>query len=146
MSVENDFDPLTRPTGTVDCGYITKDSGQRETHSSGAVRDVRTGKGRYDLITPLALKRLAGVYERGAIKYGDHNWTKGMPISRYLDSAIRHIFNYLEGLRDEDHLAHGCWNLMAAMHEEEAINRGLHPKEFNDVPSYMPKVDKNGTG
>jgi hypothetical protein len=119
--------------------YITKDSGQREQHKSGAVRDVRSGKGRYDLITPLALKRLAGVYERGSIKYADRNWEKGMPLSRYLDSALRHIFQYIEGMRDEDHLAQAMWNIAAMIHIEEVIDRGLLPKELNDMPDYTKK-------
>ena len=84
--------------------YITKDSGKREKHKTGAVRDIRSGKGRYDLISPLAVNRVAGVYERGSIKYNDRNWEKGMPIGRYLDSALRHTFQYIEGKRDEDQL------------------------------------------
>src|SRR5688500_10968468 len=82
-----------------------KDSGEREVFSTGSKRDTRKGKGRYDLITPLGLKRLAVHYENGAIKYGDRNWEKGQPLSRYLDSAIRHLYCYLAGMRDEDHLA-----------------------------------------
>jgi hypothetical protein len=107
--------------------YIIKDSGSREQFETGAVRDLREGKGRYDLITPIGLRRLAGVYERGCVKYSPRNWEKGMPMSRCLDSALRHINQYLEGYRDEDHLAQGCWNLMAAMHFEE-----LRP-ELNDI-------------
>ena len=110
--------------------YITKDSGERESHQSGAVRDVRKGKGRYDLFSPYALKRIAGVFERGAEKYNDRNWEKGMPYSRFLDSALRHTFQYLEGKRDEDHLAQAAWNLMAIMHMEETR------PELDDMPGY----------
>lgn len=117
--------------------YDLKDSGEREKHSSGAVRDIRLGKGRYDLISPIALKRVAGIYERGAVKYEDRNWEKGMAICRYLDSAIRHIFENLEGLRDEDHLGQAAWNLLAAIHTEEMISRGLMPKEFDDRQNYF---------
>lgn len=119
--------------------FVTKDSGKRETHSTGAVRDVRTGKGRYDLINPIPLLRLAQLYERGAIKYGDHNWTKGMPISRYIDSAERHLNNYKEGDRTEDHVAAVAWNSFAIMFTEVMIERGLLPKELNDMPNYLPK-------
>lgn len=119
--------------------FITKDSGEREKHSSGAVRDVRTGKGRYDLITPIMLKRLAQLYERGAIKYGENNWTKGMPLSRYFDSAIRHAYNHLEGMRDEDHLVAAIWNLTAMVHTKEMIDRGILPKELDDLPNFMEK-------
>lgn len=122
--------------------YITKDSGKREKHHTGAVRDTRKGKGRYDLITVIGLKRLAGVYERGAEKYADRNWEKGMPISRFIDSGLRHIFNHIEGLRDEDHLAQAAWNILAAIHIEEMIERGLLPKELNDLPDYTSQCKK----
>ena len=58
--------------------YITKDSGKKQEFSTGAHRDSNIGKGRYDLIPPISLKRLADVYERGADKYGARNWEKGM--------------------------------------------------------------------
>lgn len=116
--------------------YETKDSGQRESFDSGAVRDVREGKGRYDLISFLALGRIAGVYERGAAKYDDRNWEKGMPISRTLDSALRHIGQYLVGEDDEDHLAQAAWNLIAALHFDEGIRRGFYPSTLDDRPGY----------
>jgi len=105
---------------TYGTGFITKDSGKRESFGEGgAVRDVREGKGRYDLISAAAIRRLAGVYERGAAKYADRNWEKGIPISRCIDSALRHTFQYLDGQDDEDHLAQAAWNLLACIHFEE---------------------------
>ncbi len=119
---------------TMPLDFITKDSGLREQHSSGAVRDVRGGKGRYDLLPTRSLRRIAGVYERGAIKYADRNWEKGMPMSRYMDSGLRHLFQYLEGHRDEDHLAQAAFNIMAMIDHEERVNSGQLPKEINDLP------------
>jgi hypothetical protein len=84
--------------------YVTKDSGHRQVFETGAQRDRQEGKGRYDLLPAAAIKRLADIFERGAIKYSDRNWEKGMNLSRYVDSAMRHLFQYLEGRRDEDHL------------------------------------------
>ena len=95
--------------------FITKDSGEREKFDSGAVRDKRTGKGRFDLIPAKPLKRLADVYERGAAKYDDNNWKKGIPITRCMDSALRHLNQYKNGDRDEDHLAQAAWNCFAMM-------------------------------
>lgn len=118
--------------------YITKDTGKRESFDSGAVRDVRQGKGRYDLISFLALSRIAGVYERGAAKYDDRNWEKGMPIGRTLDSALRHIGQYITGEDDEDHLAQAAWNLIAALHFDEGIKRGYYEAELDDRPIYGP--------
>jgi hypothetical protein len=111
--------------------FELKDSGQREQFDTGAVRDIRVGKGRYDLITPLALRRLAIIMEKGAEKYDSRNWEKGMPFSRLLDSAIRHINQYLLGWQDEDHLAQACFNLFAIMHFEE-----MRP-DLDDLPHYM---------
>ena len=99
--------------------YITKDSGEREGFITGANRDRRAGKGRYDLLSVVGIRRIAGVYERGAEKYSDRNWEKGMPVSRFLDSALRHTFQALDGQDDEDHMAQAAWNLMAAMHMQE---------------------------
>jgi hypothetical protein len=109
--------------------YTLADSGQREVFESGAVRDVRTGKGRFDLITPIGLRRLAAVYERGAGKYAPRNWEAGIPVSRCLDSALRHVVQYLAGENTEDHLAQAAWNLFAAMHFEE-----VRP-ELVDIPT-----------
>jgi hypothetical protein len=88
-------------------------------HATGARRDSSTGKGRYDLISPVGERRLARRYEDGAVKYGDNNWQKGMPVSWCLDSAKRHINMYLDGDTSEDHLAAAAWNLFTAMHMEE---------------------------
>lgn len=114
--------------------YETKDSGVREEQGTGAVRDSRANKGRYDLLPPHAIRRLAQVYERGAAKYADRNWEKGMPFSRYLDSALRHIFQHLEGNRDEDHLGHATFNLLAVIEHQERIARGTLPASLDDIP------------
>jgi hypothetical protein len=115
--------------------FITTDSGAREDFATGARRDTRAGKGRFDLITPLAMRRLAGVYERGAEKYSERNWEQGMPFSRFLDSAKRHLNDHeliclfrregkpLEELPsdvnpNEDHLAQAAWNIFCLIHME----------------------------
>ena len=112
-----------------------KDSGVRQEFDTGSRRDTREGKGRFDLLPMRALTRLARHFEGGAKKYGDRNWEKGQPISRYLDSALRHSCKYIQGLRDEDHLIAAAWNLMCAADTEERIAEGQLSKELNDVPS-----------
>lgn len=68
------------------------DGGARMSYGDGkAIREPSTGKGRFDLVTPFGWMRLAKWYELGAHKYSDRNWEKGMPFSRYIDSALRHI-------------------------------------------------------
>ena len=110
-----------------------KDSGERQEFSTGSRRDTRTGKGRYDLVSTIALRRLAQHYENGAVKYGDRNWEKGQPLSRYLDSAMRHIQNLLELDKSEDHGSAVAWNAFAFVHTAEMIERGALPPELDDL-------------
>ena len=114
-----------------------KDSGERRTFETGSVRDVRTGKGRYDLIPPSGLHRLAVHYENGAAKYGERNWEKGQPVSSYVDSMIRHCINYLSGDRSEDHLSAVTWNAFSIIHTEEMLKLKKLPEAFNDMPPSM---------
>jgi hypothetical protein len=114
--------------------FVVKDSGAREEFQTGSRRDTRNGKGRFDLISPIALKRLAQHYEKGAVKYGDRNWELGQPLSRYLDSGIRHLFAWLEGDRTEDHLSACAWNCFAYVHTEERVRRGELPAALDDMP------------
>ncbi|SRR6266545_4544726 len=111
-----------------------KDSGQREDFSTGSRRDIRDGKGRFDLLPCRAIRRLVRHYEAGAKKYGDRKWEKGQPLSRYVDSALRHAFAYLEGQRDEDHLIAAAWNLLCLADSEERIKEGLLPESLADIP------------
>lgn len=106
------------------------DSGNREDCGTGAVRDTQEGKGRFDLITPEGLFRLARWYELGANKYSDRNWERGMPITRCISSAMRHLVKYMAGYRDEDHLAAVVWNVFAIMHFERFM------PELDDRPEW----------
>ncbi len=87
--------------------------------STGAVRSADLKDMRYDLISPIGLRRVAETCHEGALKYGDYNWEKGFPISSLLNHAISHCFKFLAGDTSEDHLAHGAWNLLAACHSQE---------------------------
>lgn len=110
-----------------------KDSGKRQEFSTGSVRDTREGKGRFDLIPTLPLRRLAMHYENGAAKYGDRNWEKGQPLGRYLDSAFRHLICVLEGQNDEDHVSAVSWNMFAYLSTLEKINNNELPVELDDI-------------
>jgi hypothetical protein len=100
---------------------------------TGAARSNDADDVRFDLITPIGLRRLAGTCAEGAKKYGDHNWTRGIPASEMLNHAIRHVYRWLEGDTEEDHLAHAAWNLLSVCHFEEAM------PEMIDVPSRKGK-------
>jgi hypothetical protein len=103
-----------------------------EKFAGGAVRQSRAGKGRFDLISPWAQLRVARVLEYGATiaGYGDRNWEKGMPMSRFLDSLLRHLNQWMQGETDEDHLAQARFNLDALLHFETQVVLGLHTPSF----------------
>jgi hypothetical protein len=88
------------------------------TFGTGARRDALAP--RYDLIPPCALKRLAQIYTEGAEHYGAHNWQKGMDWSDTINHALAHLFNYLNGDYNEDHLAKVAWGMFALMYFEDA--------------------------
>lgn len=83
---------------------------------TGAVRGTDCDDVRHDLVPRAGLRRLAGVFARGAKKYGVGNWEKGIPLSDLLNHALTHIYSHLDGVEGEDHLAHAAANLMMAMH------------------------------
>lgn len=62
------------------------------------------------------MKDLAVHYENGAEKYGVDNWKKGIPVTggdrggSFMDSAMRHLTQYLVGLEDEPHYISCIWN------------------------------------
>lgn len=136
--------------------FTTKDSGLRQDFATGARRDVETGKPKYSTLSPTWLKklvlaaeetpdcrldllpieglvRLAALYGRGAKKYGEGNFEKGIPFKRVWDSAARHLFQYAEGDRSEDHAAAVAWNFFALMFYEAKIAAGELPRSLDDL-------------
>ncbi|MFA5313926.1 MAG: dATP/dGTP diphosphohydrolase domain-containing protein [Methanomassiliicoccales archaeon] len=111
-----------------------KDSGARSQFNTGAVRDAQGGKGRMDLLPFRAIFEVAKVLEGGAKKYDSRNWEKGIPLSRYADSGLRHMGKYLRGDRDEPHDAMACWNFLCLIETRMRIEEGLLPAELNDLP------------
>lgn len=116
------------------------DGGERMAFDSGAIREPATGKGRFDLISPFGLQRIARWYELGSMKYSERNWEKGIPMSRCLDSALRHMNKFLMGMTDEDHLAAAAWNVIAIMHYEETGRNDL-----DDLPHFMKNLPESET-
>lgn len=105
--------------------YLVKSSG-RKVFPSGAMRDSATDKPRYDLIDPGFNLRLAEQLRKGAEHYGEHNWTKGIPSSNYMQSLLRHVEAYRQGKRDEDHLAAAVFNIMGLMRNEDTELHDLY--------------------
>lgn len=106
-----------------------KDSGERTTFASGAVRDMHAGKGRMDLLPWEAIIEVSKHCEEGALKYGEHNVDKGIPIHSLVDSGARHLGKYIMGETDEPHLRAAAWNLLWAIYMEIR-----HP-ELQDLPT-----------
>lgn len=120
-----------------------KDSGERQKFDSGAVRDTEKGKLRPGLLSVLAQARIARIMQLGAEKYAARNWEKGIPMSRLYESAERHRLAYMRGERDEDHIAQWAWNIEAMLHTEEAVKRGILPRELLDLPDYRLRLEHN---
>ncbi len=122
--------------------YETFDSGQRELFKSGAVRDTQEGKPRFDLIPPLALKRLADLYARGAKKYDEWNWSKvgenpgeGMGFARIYSSGLRHLMQFGMGDDSEDHLSAVAFAVFSIMHFQE-----MGRTDLDDMPKWKSKM------
>lgn len=110
------------------------DSGKRSEFVTGAVRDAAEGKGLPSCIPPCALRAMAKRFEDGAKKYQKHNWMRGIPLSKYHDSASRHLLQLAEGDTSEDHAGAVLWNVACWLWTQEAIATGKLPKELNDLP------------
>lgn len=112
------------------------DSGKRQQFGTGAVRDAAEEKPRPELISPWAIIRIGNWLKLGAKKYGEGNWTKGMPFMRVIASLIRHTISYMLGKKKEDHLAAIATNAIFLMHYEEMIKLGILPSDLDDRGKY----------
>ena len=107
-----------------------------EKYQTGAVRDTG-GKGRMDLLPMCALIRVSKHMEdaikpdpeTGVPHYQERNWEQGLPMHCMIDSALRHIAKYIDGMTDEDHLCAAATNLLMAMWTEEKR------PDMQDIPS-----------
>ncbi len=86
----------------------------------GALREFSTfyERGRFDMLLEVSKH-----YEEGCKKYGENNWQKGLPISCYIDSMMRHYLKFLRGDSDEEHDRAFVWNVLCCawtvIHEAE---------------------------
>lgn len=77
----------------------------------------------FHLIDPHALFAISKVLQEGAKKYGVDNW-RGIPIPDNLNHAIQHIYAYLAGDTQDEHLAHAACRLIFALALEIEKSRG----------------------
>lgn len=126
---------------------MIKDSGDRRKFSTGFVRDMGEGKGRFDLLPWNAIWGLAKHCEDGAKKYGERNIDKGAPQSCLIDSAMRHLAKYLMGWDDEPHLRAALWNIAWALEQETThtemldIPSRIHPDDLADIQKKIMEVN-----
>jgi hypothetical protein len=64
--------------------------------------------------TSTMLLEVAKHFEEGALKYGERNWEKGIPVRCYIDSGVRHFLKFMRGDDDERHDRAFCWNMLCA--------------------------------
>ena len=107
---------------------MIKESGERRSFETRAVRDMSEGKGDMVSIPWESILRLSKHYEAGAKKYKRWNFRQGIPVSSFIDSACRHLAKYQCGMDDEDHLAAAAFNILGAMLMENTM------PEMQDLP------------
>lgn len=94
----------------------------RRIYTADASQGLRydDSKNRMELIPPEWIEALGEVLTKGARKYADRNWEKGMAWSKMIGCTFRHMMKFLRGERYDaetgcHHLAHAAWNLLALM-------------------------------
>lgn len=117
--------------------YGLPDTGGRSEFSTGAVRDASEGKGLPSHLPTRALLRASRRFEDGAAKYDAHNWRKGIPLSRYVDSMNRHTWLFMQGDTSEDHLGAISWNALCLSETFDLISEGKLPQSLNDLPEHQ---------
>lgn len=101
------------------------------------------GKAPHHLLSPVALEELSQVLAFGAQKYGEHNWRKGIKISRLVSALLRHVFSFLGGQdKDEEtglsHIAHAmacCMFIIETMKTNKAMD-----DRYREVPSTVHNI------
>lgn len=122
---------------------MIKDSGDRTEFETGAKRDMHAGKGRMDLLPWYGIMEVSKHCEEGALKYGEHNVDKGIPLHSLLDSASRHLAKYMVGMDDEDHLRAACCGLLTSGRRTRSWMIGLRSsrrRQRKNVPGYRLNV------
>jgi hypothetical protein len=134
--------------------FIIKDSGERQQFASGMQRDTSADKTDYTLIMDGPMfKRWAEHLTAGAKKYAKRNWMQAAgqaELERFVESATRHFFQWVNGDRDEDHGAAVFFNINGAeyvldkMKEGEAL--GQAEAQHQTTPRPGEEVGRGGQG
>lgn len=68
---------------------------------------------RCDLLPAAAVLMISKTLKDGADRYGVDNW-RGIPVSDHVNHALVHLFAYLAGDVQDDHLGHAACRLLFA--------------------------------
>jgi len=88
------------------------------------------------------LRDLAIHYEKGAEKYEEDNWKKGIPEQSFRDSGLRHMCQWLSGETDEPHAIAAIWNFFGAIYVSLNNNKETETTKSSPKDSNMDN-DKN---
>lgn len=94
----------------------------------------------FQLLMPGPLRQVVAVFTFGARKYEANNYRKGLPWSKYFGAALRHIYAWWGGEKNDSesrlhHLAHAiCCLIILLDFEDTRI-------EFDDRPPEAPFKD-----
>lgn len=85
--------------------------------STGSRRDSDKGKPQMHRLMWKAIAEVSKVHSYGDHHYGEGNWRKGQPASVICDSAMRHLFAWMDGENYDgksklNHLLHFAWNAL----------------------------------
>ena len=89
---------------------------------------IRAFNERQGWSTAISLLEVSCQYEEGALKYGERNWEKGIPLHSYIDSGVRHFLKHIDGWKDESHGRAFIWNMLGAIWTLK------HHPELVDIP------------
>lgn len=141
--------------------YETKDSGKQAQYADGMKRDTSEGKPQFALLFPKGvpfedqlITRVADLYHRGALKYGDRNWENSSTeesLAHHEEALMRHVIKFLLGVEDgEDHGAAVVWNVNAVDLTRRKIAMAAAEKSWPDneteqlPPPFNPNLDLVG--
>lgn len=74
---------------------------------------------RFDLVDPIAIFEMTKVLKKGAEKYGEENWRQ-IPVRDHLNHLLIHVYAYLAGDTQDDHLSHALCRAMMAVALDKA--------------------------
>jgi hypothetical protein len=108
------------------------------------------GKPRHDLLPPVAIDRVAEVLTRGAEKYGERNWEKGLKWGRLYAALHRHLTAFWSGEEFDPetglhHMAHAsCCSLMLLDHAVNPLMQHLDDRpKTHSVASFGQPVGRD---